>query len=224
MDTRPSSALRGILRHTGIMRTTPSATRIPSGVLGLLFVAGLLVGGAMPVRAASTVSFEDPAGDQLDPRPSMDILKASWSVTQATSAGRPRFVVEIELAAPPEPRLVNYSASGDAGGGCYFEVGYHPGTVFSTTGIEPTADFYGACPHWEEYEMRPTEARLEITGSVITMSLPVDALHPDVGRSGAFTGLRATSEIAEPVTGVAGTWVGGAGADEATTGQTFRYA
>lgn len=201
-----------------------SPMRRHGGVFGLLLVAGLLIGGAIPVRAVSPVSFEDPAGDQLDLRPSMDILKVSWDVTQASTLGRPRIVVQIELAAPPEERLVNYAAGGDAGGGCLLEGTYHPGTVFTALGAEPAADFYVDCGHWDEMGQL-VEARLETKGNVITMSIPLDSVPADVRRSGQLTELWATSELAEPMTGIVGTWwTGAGGADKATTDQTFRYA
>ena len=176
----------------------------------------------MPVRAVTPVSYDDPAGDQLDPRPSMDILKVSWSVTPASNAARPRLVVEMTLAAPPEERLVNYTAVGDAGRGCKVDVSYHPGTVFSTTGIEPTADFSVVCQ--DPYEAGALwEARLELKGNVITMSTPLDSVTKLLRETGTLTGLVAMSGIGEPITGQTGTAQTGAAADTATTDQTFRY-
>lgn len=194
------------------------------GLLGLLSVAGLLLAGAIPVRAVSPVSFEDPAGDQLDPRASMDILRVSWGLEQASTVGRPRIVVEMTLAGPPEARLVKYTATGDAGARCVVKASYRPGTVFTAAGIEPAADFFVGCADpYEPGEL--VEARTEIKRNVITMSAPLDSITKFLRQPGKLTELSATTEIAEPVTGIVGpAHIDVVAADEATTDRTFRYA
>lgn len=199
--------------------------RRQSSWIGVLLVAGLLIGGAAPVRAVSPVSFEDPAGDQLDLRPSMDILKVSWDVKRTSKVGRPWMVVEMTLAAAPEERLVSYFAEGDAGSDCFVEASYRPGNVFAEADINSDAWFIAGCNRDGDEMAQIVDARLEIKGNVITVSAPLDAITKAIRDSGQLTALSATAEIAEPMTGILGTtWLGAPGADNATTDQTFRYA
>ena len=188
--------------------------------VALVLVAGLLVGGGVPVRAVTPVSYEDPAGDQVDLRPSMDILKVSWDVEQAT-AGGPWLVVEMTLAAPPEAQLVNYTANGTASTGCYAKASYRPGSVFTAVAATATAEFAFGCLEG----IKRVDAGIEVKDAVITMSLPIESIPKSIRASGELTELTATTEIAEPLSGIIGTaWWGVAAADEATTDQTFRYA
>ena len=190
------------------------------GLLGPLLVAGLLVGGAIPVRAVTPVSYADPAGDQVDLRPSMDILKVSWDVEHTGLGGRPRLVVEMTLAAPPEKQLVNYTASGKVSTGCYVKASYRPGTVFTAVAAEPSSQFAVGC----QESIHRVNARSGIKDGVITMSIPLGSIPKSFRDKGELTELLATTEIAEPLSGILGTGLWGTGpADEATTNQTFRY-
>lgn len=149
----------------------------------------------------------------------MDILKVAYDVKQVNKGGPPSIVVEITLAAPPEAQLVNYTANGDAGGDCFVDVSYRPGTVLSQTHGIPAAQFWIGCGDAGEL----VAAKTLIKGNVITMSTALDSIPKTIRENGELTGLSATSEIAEPVTGIVGTAIIG-GADEATTDKTFRYA
>lgn len=195
------------------------------GLLGSLLVVCLLLAGAAPVRTASAVSYEDPAGDQVDPRPSMDILRVSWDVRQASQVGRPWLVVEMTLAAPPEQRLASYFAGGNADSECFVEAAYRPGTVFTATTINSDAWFLAGCEPDGDKPGDVVDAKLEIKGNVITMSASLDSITNLIRDSGQLTGLSATAEVAEPVTGIVGpAQFGVVAGDQASTDQTFRYA
>ena len=199
----------------------PRSVRRHFGLLGPLLVTGLLVWGAMPLRAATPVSYDDPSGDQLDPRPSMDILKVSWSVEQGSADVGPWIVAEMTLAARPEAQLVNYTAAGAGSAGCHVKASYRPGTVFTAMGTTPTAQFTVGCAE----SIARVDARAEVKDGVITMSIPLQSIPKSIREKGELTELTATSEIAEPLSGIIGTawWANGA-ADTATTDKTFRFA
>ena len=178
----------------------------------------------MPVRAATPVSYDDAAGDQADPRPSMDILKVSWSVKQTSTVGRPWLVVEMTLAAPPEQRLASYSAEGDAGSKCFIEAAYRPGSVFAAAAINSEAWFLPGCTADGDEYGDVIDATLEIKGNVISISAPLQSITKQIRDSGRLTALSARAEISEPVTGILGLRQFGVPVgDEASTDQTFRY-
>lgn len=196
------------------------------GWLGLVLVAGLLIGGALPVRAATALSYDDPAGDALDTRASMDIVKVTYDIRQINKSGPPSLVVELELAGPPEAQLATYDIQSTAGESCFVDAGFRPGTVVTQAGLIPAAQFYLGCNGDNAF----VAAKSLIKGNVLTMSIAMDSLPKPIRELGVLSELYAFSMTAEPAVGLYGNgYIDLIGnlptpTDSATTDQTFKFA
>lgn len=189
-------------------------------------VAGLLISGAMPVRAASPLSFDDPAGDALDSRKSMDIVKVTYDVRQVNKSGPPSLVVELTLAGAPESQLATYSVDADAGEDCFVYASYRPGTVFTAATGFAAGQFFIGCGDDQAF----TAAKMLVKGNLITMSVAMDSLPKPIREKGELSGIYAYTQTSEPATGILGNgWVDYVGhmptpTDSAKTDKKFRFA
>ena len=180
----------------------------------------------MPVRAAAPLTFEDPAGDALDTRPSMDILKVTYEVRQVNRTGPPSLVTQLTLAAPPEGQLATYSMDAEAGPECFIDATYRPGRLWTEAGVAPAAEFYVGCGSDAAF----VPAKMDIKDNVITLSVAMDSLPKQAREAGELTGLYAFSMTSEPALGLYGNgYIDGPGnlptaTDSATTDQTFKLA
>ena len=196
------------------------------GVIGLATVAALAAVSAAPASAAVTpLHYEDPAGDALDVRPSMDIVKVTHDVRQINRTGPPSFVVEITLAAAPETQAVSYHAEGVAGE-CQIDAAFRPGTAFSQAAAWGPAHFLINCPAGGGI----VDGKSLIKGETITLSVAMDSIPKEARAVGVLSELVAFSQIADPAVGIMGNGyhdTGGPGVlptDTATTDQTFKFA
>lgn len=180
----------------------------------------------MPVRAVDALSYDDPTGDALDTRASMDIVKVTYDVRQVNKSGPASLVVELTLAAPPETQLATYDIQADAGDSCFVDAGFRPGTVVSQAGLIPAAQFYIGCNGDNAF----VPAKSLIKGNVLTMSVALDSLPKTAREEGVLSGLYAFSMTSEPVIGLYGNgYTDGIGnlptpTDSATTDKTFKFA
>lgn len=198
-----------------------------SGVVAIVLLVGLSAVGSMPVRAAvSPLDYEDPAGDALDTRASMDILKVTHDVRQINKTGPPSLVYELTLGAPPESQLVTYGMEGDAGP-CFVDAAFRPGTVFTQVVGTGAAQFFVGC---EGMESELIDAKSLIKGNVLTMSIALDSLPKPAREAGELKNLYSFTQTAEPVTGIFGNGDQDLGmpgvlpTDSATTDKTFNFA
>lgn len=180
----------------------------------------------MPARAAVTpLAYEDPAGDALDIRPSMDILKVTHDLRQINKTGPKSLVYELTLAGPPEAQLISYGVEGDAGP-CFVDAAFRPGTVFSQVVGSGAAQFFVGC---EGMESELIDAKSLIKGNVITMSIALDSLPKPARESGELKNLYSFTQNAEPVTGIFGNGDQDLGmpgvlpTDSASTDKTFKF-
>ena len=179
----------------------------------------------MPVRAAGPLTYDDPAGDALDTRASMDIVQVSYDVRQVNKSGPPSLVVELTLAAPPEAQLATYDIQADAGASCFVDAGYRPGSVAAAAGLLPAAQFYVGC----DGENAFITGKSLIKDNVITMSIALDSLPKGVREAGELSGFYAFSMTSEPVLGLYGNgYTDGPGnlptpTDSASTDKTFTF-
>lgn len=180
-------------------------------------IAALVVLSAVPARAAQPLTYEDEAGDTLDGRDSMDIVRVTHDLQQVNKSGPPSLVVEMELAAPPEDMAVRYVVSTEIPGCGSFTATYRPSAVvYEAAGIA-SADFYLSC----EDEFLPSQFRID--GNVLRWAMAIDGL-PGKYSSGKLEGLSASTDIVDPATGEQGTGQEGVlPMDDASTDQTWSY-
>lgn len=184
-------------------------------LVALVFVVvSVLAAGSVQ---AAPFSYTDDAGDALDGRASLDIVKVTHDLRQVNKAGPPSIVVEMELAAPPESVAVSYGVNMEIPGCGSFVAAYRPGAVvYEALGIA-SADFYVECSD----EFLPATFRIE--GNVLRWAIAIDGLQAKY-RSGKLENLNAFTEIADPAMGETGTAEAGLlPVDAAATDQTWSY-
>ena len=154
----------------------------------------------MPVQAATPLTIDDPAGDALDGRGSMDILKLGFDVRQVNKSGPPSLVFELTLADPPETQLASYNIDTKAGD-CRLDASWRPGTLLVEAGLFPAGQFSVACG--DEIGTL-IGAKMGSKDNVISMSLAMDSVPKPMRQAGALEGIYAFTQTAEPVFGVIG--------------------
>lgn len=190
-----------------------------------VFALAVLLLVAQPSQAAG-LSFEDPAGDALDGRQSMDIVKVGYDVRQVNRGGPPSLVIELTLAGAPETQLATYGIEGDAGP-CFIDAAYRPGTVFATAIGSGAAAFFIGC---EGGDSELIDAKSLIKDKVISLSIALDSLPKAARQAGVLENLYAFTQTSEPVTGIFGNGdqdLGGPGVlptDSAKTDKKFKFA
>lgn len=175
----------------------------------------------MPVRAAAAVTYDDPAGDALDTRPSMDILKVTHDFRQVNKSGPPSLVFEMTLGAPPEQQLVAYYARSTADGDCWLEAWFTPGRLLDVVTGGSNATIYQGCGDDGAF----VPAKFLIKGNLLTWSIAVDSIPKPIREAGELQELHAYTQTTEPVFGIVGNGtLIPARTDSAVTDQTFRFA
>ena len=200
----------------------------------ILSVLSLLAVGTPGRAATSGVRFEDPAGDSLDTRASMDLLAASVEIKPMAPRNTPSLVVTWDLAGPPESTGAAYEFTGETESCGSFNAAYRAGTAYNivfgdTLGMgisthqmsvgcgSPPDDTTGSTTTFVEF-------MVQAKGNTLTMWTPLSGLPKDFPRSGEMTGLRAFSQLAEPGTGIIGNGsLGLEPNDEATTDKVWTY-
>jgi hypothetical protein len=200
--------------------------RLVRPLLVLAAVVSVGVAGAasaVPFRPA-TVTFADPAGDNVSPSAGQDITGVSWT-TAGTGKGK-KYVVKslvltLTLAAPPTTDgSTLYGVDADLAGCGDFYVNFMPGAQLGETfnyadcGGDPSDPTGGGTSF---------EAAPEVKGNTIVWTLPVKSLPGDVKVGSSFSGLNALTDFVDPVTGIFGSYGAGGPAleDTATTDQAF---
>jgi len=187
---------------------------------GVLFAA-LAVLFAGSVQAAP-FTFVDAAGDSVDRRASMDIVAVKYDVRQVDDAGPLTLVVEMKLAAPPEGRLVYYTAAVQSDDCGYVLTTYVPGTAYVALGSAP-AYFRTGCGSPPNVVDGSTEtflrAEFRIDGNTLRWSIPLAKLPKELRGGSTFNELGAATRIVEPVNG----FLTGLLIDQASTDQSWSY-
>ena len=205
------------------LNMTPMRAR--SWLVGFVLI-GLFAVASVPAQAAVTpLSIDDPAGDQLDARASMDIVNVTYDVRQMNKTGPPSLVVIMTLSGPPEAQLASYRANANAGDSCRIDFTYQPGTVFAQVAGSGAGNIFMGC----DGDTELVEAKTLIKDNVITMSLALDSMPKPLRAVGELKDLYSFSQNAEPLTGLIGngdldvinTPVP---SDSAETDKTFKFA
>jgi hypothetical protein len=193
--------------------------------LGLVAVAvGALMLG-LPAHAVTPLTFADPAGDALDSRPEMDIVKVGYDLGK-TKTGKPQFVISLELAAPPSLQLSAYGiqvAAHDTADCAEFEVDFRPGRVIERIGNSPFEAWVSDCAGGLDL----LTAQGEVKGSVIKWFIPFDSLKKKQVAYGKLKDFRAYTGTVDPIFGlegnasIEGNWL--LPTDDATTDKVFSY-
>lgn len=194
-------------------------------LFGVLLIAGLLVAAGIPARAATPLTFDDPAGDSLDTRASMDIVKVSYDVRQVNKSGPPSIVIEMTLSAAPESQLVQYRINANQGDDCRVDARYAPGTLFATALGGGGGEAFIGCGDASEL----VDLKTLIKGNVITMSFALDTLPKPMREAGELKNFYAFTQTADPLLGLIGNGDTDATntpipTDSATTDKTFKFA
>jgi hypothetical protein len=194
----------------------------------LVLAAAVAVGIAGAASAASagpkTVTFSDPAGDNVSPGGGQDITGVTWT-TAGTGKGKAYVAKSLVLtltlaAAPTTDGTTLYGVDGTLGGCGDFYVNYMPGAQLGDTfnyadcGGDP-ADPTGSGTSFE--------ATPEVKGNSIIWTLPIKSLPGDVKAGSTFTGLNALTDFVDPVTGIFGSYGAGGPALEDTAATDTAY-
>lgn len=200
--------------------------RLVRPVLVLAAAAAVGLAGAASAAPAgpATVTFTDPAGDNVSPGDGQDITGVTWT-TAGTGKGKAyvvkSLVLTLTLAAPPTTDGTTlYAVDADLAGCGDFYVNYMPGAELGDTFN------YASCGGDES---DPTgggtsfDAVPEVKGNSIVWTLPIKSLPGDVKVGSSFTGLNALTDFVDPVTGIFGSYGAGGPAleDTATTDKSF---
>ena len=199
--------------------------RLVRPALVLVAVAAVgLAGSASAAPGPATVSFTDPAADNVSPSGGQDITGVTWT-TVGTGKGKKyvakSLVLTLTLAAPPTTDGTTlYGVDGDLGGCGDFYVNYMPGAQIGDTfnyadcGGDPSDPTGGGTSF---------DATPEVKGNTIIWTLPIKSLPGDVKVGSTFSGLNALTDFVDPVTGIIGSYGAGGPAieDTATTDKSY---
>ncbi|HUQ39255.1 MAG TPA: hypothetical protein VM030_03810 [Acidimicrobiales bacterium] len=193
--------------------------------LGLVAVAvGALVLG-LPAHAVTPLNFADPAGDALDGRDEMDIVKVGYDLGK-TKTGKPQLVITLQLAAPPSLQLSAYGVEAQAHdtAACgELEVDFRPGRALERIGTSPFEAWVSDCAGGVDL----LTAQGEVKGSTIKWFLPFDSLKKKQLAFGKIKDIRAFTGTVDPVFGlegnasIEGNWL--LPTDDASTDKVFSY-
>jgi hypothetical protein len=175
---------------------------------------------AAPKGGPHTLTFTDPAGDNVSPSAGQDITGVTWT-TAGTGKNKKyiakSLVLTLTLAAPPTTDGTTlYGVDGDLAGCGDFYVNYMPGASLGDTFN------YAACggdPASPTGSGTAFDAAPEVKGNSIVWTLPLKSLPGDVKVGSSFSGLNALTDFVDPVTGIIGSYGAGGPAleDTATT-------
>ena len=197
----------------------------PALVLAAAVAVGIAgAASAAPAAAPATVTFTDPAGDNVSPSGGQDITGVTW--TTAGTGKNKKYVVKslvltLTLAAPPTTDGTTlYGIDAELAGCGDFYVNYMPGAQLGET--FNYADC-GGDPSDPTGSGTSFDAAPEVKGNSIIWTLPIKSLPGDVKVGSSFTGLNALTDFVDPVTGIFGSYGAGGPAleDTATTDKAF---
>lgn len=202
-------------------------TALISGAVALVAVAALA-----PPALSAPLTITDPAGDALDARASMDLVSVTLESAIRKPGKTPSLVATFELAGPIDrstATAVSYNLNTQIPGCGYLNFTWAPGTVLeggpggaysnisTSCGGEPDSTGEGT--------YRGIDAKAELDGNKLIMWTSWESLTKEIRAAGALGSIQATTENAEPVTGIIGT--GGAGlpiyTDELTSDKTWSF-
>lgn len=203
------------------MRTFRGGT----AAIALLSVVSLLLLGS-PAKAAAPMRFEDPAGDQLDVRSSMDIVGVALEIKPMAPRNTISMVTTIELAAPPETMMASYDFSATVPECGYFNANYRPGAIWAQQ-FGQVNQYFMECGSPEGTgtgTSTAVDARVEVDGNKVIIWAALSAFPKEVQAAGELTGIGASTQIAEPLMGIMGNATLQVPTDEATTDKSWRFA
>jgi hypothetical protein len=197
----------------------------PVLVLAAVAAVGLAAAASAAPAGPATVTFADPAGDNVSPSGGQDITGVTWT-TAGTGTGK-KYVVKslvltLTLAAPPTTDGTTlYGVDANLTGCGDFYVNYMPGANLGDTfnwadcggdGSDPTGG------SGTSFEAVP-----EVKGNSIVWTLPIKSLPGEVKAGTSFSGLNALTDFVDPATGIIGSYGAGGPAleDTAATDKSF---
>ena len=201
---------------------------------GLVTAAGIAVLAATflaPTAIAAPLVVEDPAGDALDARPEMDIVSVTFESKRRNPRNTPSLVVTIELAGPIDKSTataVSYNVDTEVPGCGYLNFTWSPGTLLEGgpgTGAysKLTTNCGGEPDSTGDGTYRGIDAKAELDGNKLILWSSLESLTEEVRDVGEITNIEATTENAEPATGIIATGIVGVGTDEATSDAIWRF-
>lgn len=182
-----------------------------------------LIAATVPARPAS-FSYSDPQGDSLVPLGSMDVLRVSYDIRAVDASGARHFVVEMELAAPPEKGFAGYHTYSTPEDCAFLKTYYRPASLMLTYLNRSFAGIYLDCGGTDFGQSIDVPVRIE--GSKIIWATPMASLPPKL-RRGVLSDLSALAQPTDPT----GYYGPGdidvarlpAPADSISTDQTWKY-
>jgi hypothetical protein len=184
-------------------------------VRAVLRPALALAGAAAVVLASSaaaapvsgkTLTFKDPAGDNVSPSAASDITGVTWTTT-GTKVGKKfvakNLVLTLSLAAPPtSDGTTVYAIDANRTGCGNFYVNYMPGANvldsfnYADCGGDPSDPTGGGT----SFDGVP-----EVKGNNIVWTLPLKSLPGEVKVGSTFTALNAFTDFVDPALSIVGT-------------------
>ena len=200
----------------------------------LLTTAGVAVLAATflaPNAIAAPLVVEDPAGDALDARPEMDIVSVTFESKPRNPRNTPSLVVTIELAGPIDKSTataVSYNVNTEVPDCGYLNFTWSPGTLLEGgPGTGAYSNLSTSCGGEPDSTGDGTylgiDAKAELDGNKLILWTSLASLTKEVRAVGKLTNIQATTENAEPVTGIIGTGIVGAATDEASSDKTWSF-
>lgn len=179
-----------------------------------------------PARAVEALRFEDPAGDQLDARGSMDLVSVTLEVKPMAPRNTLSMVTTFELSAPAEQLMVSYDMSSTIPGCGSFSASYRPGTLLATAAGSQLNQYFMNCGFPETTGTGtagsvPASAKLD--GNKVIVWAAMSAFPKEIIEGAELTNISATTQVSEPVFGIIGNSAILAPTDEATTDKSWRF-
>ena len=202
--------------------------------LAALAVIGLAAHFAPVASAAPTpLVIADAKGDALDARASMDLVSVKLESKNFKPKDTPSLVVTFELAGPLDKSTataINYNLDAQIPGCGYIEFTYAPGTVLEGgPGVGAYSNISTSCGGPPSSTGDGTylglDAKVELVGNSIVMWTSWASLTKEIRAANTLTEISASTQNAEPLTGIIGLGLFGPGAtDTAATDKPWKYA
>lgn len=173
----------------------------------LVAAAAVAVGlaGAASAKPAGprTLTFTDPAGDNVSPSAASDITGVTWTTRAKGKANGKKYaptslVITLKLGAPPATSTV-YAVDANLPGCGDFLLTYQPGATlesfnFADCGGDPSDPTTNGSSSFDGYP--------EVVGNSIVWSLPFNSLPGVVKPGTTFTDLNAYTDFTDPAVGL----------------------
>jgi len=198
-----------------------------------LAVLGLAAHFAPSASAASTpLVVADAKGDALDARASMDLVSVKLESKNFKPKNTPSLVVTFELAGPLDrstATAINYNLDAEIPGCGYLEFTYAPGTVLEGGPGGAYSNISTSCGGPPSSVGDGTylgiDSKVEVVGKTIVMWTSWASLTKEIRAASTLTKITASTQNAEPLTGIIGLGLLGPGAtDTASTDKAWKYA